>query len=331
MTRRSKSVIAPKEEVAAIKALLDHFLVRLQTGDLREKVRDLIPVVHKVRDLGSSLIPRTTASSARDRIEHYLRAYPQTLIDGDELLVVSGIGEWARRVRELRVEFGWWIYSGVTIKEMAQEETEQWVALQEMLNTDPLTVLPDQYILVKSEQDRDAAYRWNLLNSIRKKDTSVKSKLLEYLRANVTKAVTGEELRYLAKDNKEWARRTRELRTEDGWPVFTKMQGRSELPVGAYLLEEDKQAKPHDRHISDDTRVEVLVRDGFQCTYCGWNRSKLSTDDPRKFLEIHHIEEHAKGGANVAANLVTLCNVHHDAVHRGDLNWSGKAWEKREQ
>jgi hypothetical protein len=31
-----------------------------------------------------------------------------------------------------------------------------------------------------------------------------------------------EELKYLAKDKKEWARRVRELRTEQGWPIVTK-------------------------------------------------------------------------------------------------------------
>lgn len=328
MTRRSQPVTTPTDEVAAIKALLDDFLTILPTAILREKVRSLIPAVHKLRDLGSSLVSRDDADTGMGRIEYYLRKYPQTLIDGDELLVVSGIGEWARRVRQLRVEFGWWIYSGVTIKTFAEVEASQLQELQTMLGVDPLTIKPDQYVLVRSEQDRDAAHRWNVLNGIRRQSGNVQDKILNYLRANVGTIVTGEELRYLAKDKTEWARRTRELRTEEGWPVYTKMQGRSDIPVGAYLLEEDKQAPPHDRHIKDDVRVEVLKRDKFKCTVCGWDISQLAQGDPRHFLEAHHIEQHASGGSNEVVNLITLCNVHHDAVHRGELKWTGEGWTK---
>lgn len=328
MTRRSRHVLVFDNEVEEIKTLLDEFLVILPTAELREKVRSLIPAFHKLRDIGSSLVSREEASAAIDRIEHYLRKYPFTLIDGDELLVVSGIGEWARRVRQLRVESGWWIYSGMTIKTIAEEGQEQLGDLQKMIGTDPLKVKPDQYILISENQDRDSAHRWRQLNRIRKGNDSVKEKILTYLRANVAKVVTGEELSYLAKDRTEWARRTRELRTEEGWPVHTKMQGRPDIPVGAYVLEEDKQAPPHDRHIRDDVRVEVLQRDETKCTFCGWEHSQLRAGDPRHFLEVHHIQQHADGGSNEAENLITLCNVHHDAVHRGELKWTGSAWSK---
>ncbi len=328
MPRRSRYVTDSPGEVAAIKDLLDNFLKKLNDKNLREQVRALIPVVHKVRDLGSSLMPRNGGVSGMDRIEKYLRIFPKTLIDGDELLVVSGIGEWARRTRQLRVEFGWWIYTGVTIKEIAEAEPEQIDALKAMLQIDPMTVKTDQYILIREEQDREAALRWNVANGIRKSDVSVKDKILLFFRKNVGKIVSGEELRYVAADKTEWARRSRELRTEDGWPVFTKMQGHAEIPVGGYLLDEDKQAAEHDRHIKDDVRVAVLARDGWKCTNCGWNRSMLAPDDPRKFLELHHIEEHGKGGANTAENLITLCNVDHDAVHRGDLRREGDTWTK---
>lgn len=328
MARRPKQTIEPAAAVAAIKGLLDGFLQDLPNTDLRRQVQNLVPAVHTLRDLGSALVPGADVRSARDRIEHYLRAYPKTLMDGDELLVVSGIGEWARRVRELRVQFGWWIYSGVTIKEMADAEPELLQDIRQMLGIDPKDVRPDQYILINTEQDTGAAERWRTLNGIRKQSVGVKSKLLQYLRANVGRIVTGEELRYLAGDRKEWARRTRELRTEDGWPVYTKMQGRSDIPVGAYLLEEDKQAEPHDRDIKDDVRVEVLQRSGYKCSYCDWDRAQTAHGDPRKFLEIHHLEEHAKGGSNDADNLIALCNVHHDMVHRGELKRIGAQWTK---
>jgi predicted restriction endonuclease len=97
------------------------------------------------------------------------------------------------------------------------------------------------------------------------------------------------------------------------------MQGRSDLPVGTYVLDEDKQAPEHDRRIPDDVRVEVLSRDGFACQVCGWTRAQLDPADPRKFIELHHVKAHVDRGDNSAENLIALCNVHHDQVHAGRL------------
>ena len=315
MPRRSRPHAAPETLRKELVDLLTNFASELTNSDLRRKVRALIPAFHKLRDLGSSFIPIDEASNGRDRILAYLLRYPKQVIDGDELMVVSGIGEWARRVRELRVEFGWWIYSGVTFSDIAEAASSAG-DVQEVAAVTEFRIHPDQYVLMKPEQDRDAAYRWNVLNEVRRKRLSVSDKIIEYLRKNVGKQITGEELKYLAKDKKEWARRVRELRTEAGWPIVTKNSGRDDLPIGVYVLEEDRQAEEHDRHIPDPVRVEVLQRDHFSCVQCGWNRSKLSPDDPRKFLELHHKTEHVRGGENTAENLETLCNVHHDEVHR---------------
>ena len=316
MARRSQPNDQPEALRQSLVGLLTNFAAELRKTDLRVKVVALIPAFHKLRDLGSSLIPKSDAPSARDRIIAYLRRYPRTVIDGDELMVVSGIGEWARRVRELRVQFGWWIYSGVTFADMAEDQPDDAANLKEMLGVDPTKIKPDQYVLMRAEQDRQAAHRWNVLNEVRRKKASVKDKIIEYFRKNVTQEITGEELKYLAKDKKEWARRVRELRTEEGWPIVTKNSGRDDLPVGVYVLEEDRQTYEHDRAIPDPVRVAVLQRDGFKCVECGWNRAMLSPDDPRKMLELHHKRHHKDKGENTVDNLITLCNVDHDEIHR---------------
>lgn len=240
MPRRSQPRNKPEELRQSLVELLTNFAEELKKDDLRQKVVTLVPAFHALRDLGSSLIPKSEASSARDRIIAYLKQYPGIIIDGDELMVVSGINEWARRVRELRVQFGWWIYSGVTFKQMAQnpDDAEAFKAM----GIDPSLIKTDQYVLMSTTQDLEAAYRWNVLNEIRKKKIAVKEKIIEYLRKNVGKQVTGEELSYLAGNTKEWARRVRELRTEEGWPIVTKNTGRDDLPVGVYVLE--KTDKP---------------------------------------------------------------------------------------
>lgn len=311
MARRSRRD-TPEVLRQKLVELLDGFKDELKKPDLRRKVLALIPVNYLLKDLGNSLIPNEDANSARDRILFYFQKYPFTIINGEELMVVAGISEWARRVRELRVEFGWSVATGVTLKEMITEEVQINPGL------DLSSMKPYEYILLSHEQDRDAAHRWNIANAIRKKkDISVRDKILEFLKANVSKPVTGEELRYVAGDKTEWARRVRELRTECGWSVVTKNTGRPDLPIGTYLLESVKQLPAHDRIIPDSIRGDVLMRDKYTCQEkrCGWNYSVWNPSDPRN-LELHHIKHHADKGENAEDNLVILCNVCHDKKHK---------------
>jgi hypothetical protein len=316
MARRSAPGNAEGLRLRALD-LLNNFEEELRSGNLRTKVQGLVPVFHAIRDLGSSLLP--DHANAMDRILAYLNTYPMLIIPGDELMVVSGINEWARRVRQLRVEQGWAILSGEAVKDMREDASHEGESLSLFGadGSDLSTMKVTDYILTSIERDREAADRWHQANSIRKLDMSVQDKIIKFLLQNVGRPVTGEELRYLARDNSEWARRVRELRTEEGWKITTKTTGNPDLPVGTYLLESDKQAEAHDRHIKDDVRVAVLKRDKYTCQYdaCGWSRTAWTADDPRH-LELHHKQRHADGGANSVENLITYCNIHHDTVHR---------------
>jgi len=198
----------------------------------------------------------------------------------------------------------------MTIKEMLADEADD--------HGEGLTdIKPNEYVLLHDEEDRDAAHRWNLANTIRKKRAAVRDKILEYFRMNVGRNITGEELRYVAGNKTEWARRVRELRTEYGWPIASKTTGRPDLAVGVYLLQADRQSPEHDRSIPDDVRREVLRRDGYKCKRCGWSHDEWNPSDPRH-LELHHIKHHVHGGENIEANLKTLCSVCHDKQHRND-------------
>ncbi|MFA6716144.1 MAG: HNH endonuclease signature motif containing protein [Victivallales bacterium] len=299
----------PETLRARLVDLLNDFEAKLKTGELREKVKALIPAFRQLRDLGSSLILQVDAPSARDRILYYFKQYPGIIIHGDELMVVSGIQEYARRVRELRVEFGWKIYTGMTMKEMA-EDTINVSELSVYLN-----MKPEEYILVDKKVDKEAAWRWRVANDIRKKKIGARNKILEFLKTNVGNPVTGEELRYVSGGVMEWARRIRELRTEYGWSIQSKMTGRPDLAVGAYILESLTQLPEHDRKIPDLVRCAVLERDDFKCSECGWSYDRVNPADPRNYLELHHISHHVKGGDNSTGNLITLCNVCHDRKH----------------
>lgn len=308
MARRS-SISDPETLRCKLVELLENFEHHLKTSELRQQVQELIPANHLLRDLGSSLLRDETVKAARERILRYLLKYTGLIIKGEELMVIGGISEYARRIRELRVEYGWKIITGYTAQDIADdpEGHEDHKDLKGMK--------PDDYMLLTGEQDRDAAFRWNIANEIRKeKDLSVRDKILKYFRCNVGKQVSGEELRYVANNKSEWARRTRELRTEFGWPIASKHSGRPDLPISMYILEEDRQAPEHDRMIKESVRRKVLMRDKHTCQDCGWHHGVWNESDPRH-LEVHHIKHHADGGSNTASNLVTLCHVCHDERH----------------
>ena len=290
------------------------FEEKSQAPDLRERVRHLIPVKKSLQNLGKSLLSDSSKLSASNRILKYLRAYPSEVIEGDELMVVAGISEYARRIRELRREEGWPILSGMTARAMRSEAEELGLPPEEA--APPMK--PNEYLLVEDAQDREAAHRWHVANRIRKSKKGLQAKLLEYFRENVGQRLSSEELAYIAGKATSWARRTRELRTEEGWPIVTRFSGDPSLPMGTYVLAEDRQSPAHDRHIPELTRRAVMQRDNWSCRWnkCGWPTGYDTTLDHR-FLETHHIEEHAQGGENIERNLITLCNLHHDEVHRG--------------
>jgi hypothetical protein len=292
--------------------LLTNFKINLEREDLREQVIALIPVNYNLRDLGGSLKGLNESKSGMARMLEYLTKYVGVVVQGDELMVVSGIHDYPRRIRELRKERGWQIFSGVTLNEQKEDETAEKLELEKSEALPEMKT--DDYVLISTVQDREAAFRWRIANDIRKERGSVKGKVLKFLLANVKKPVTGEELRYVAQDRTEWARRTRQLRTEEGWAVVTKSTGRPDLPIGVYVLESEKQGLPHDRAIPDRTRRKVLKRDEYTCQECGWNRQQWNPDDPRN-LEVHHVQHHARGGGNEQENLKTLCNICHDEVH----------------
>jgi hypothetical protein len=288
--------------IAEVEANLSRYKKTYKGLSWREKVLLLVEVNKEVKQLGIETNPKASIVAARERIRLYFIEYVGVVITASELEVVSGISEYGRRVRELRVQDGYKILTGYSN------------------DLDFGTILkPDEYLLVRPDPDVAAARRWHIANRIRNEEEGgSRARILKYLLENVGQIVTSEELAYVA-NAKEFGRRIRELRTEEGYAISTMFTGRPDLKMGEYILENTERiAQPHDRKIPIDVQKVVYERDRNRCQNCGWEHSQWRRDDPR-VLELHHLEEHSEGGPNVKENLVCLCSRCHDELHAGRI------------
>jgi len=118
------------------------------------------------------------------------------------------------------------------------------------------------------------------------------------------------ELQKVAGNITEWARRVRELRTEEGYQILTH-NDRYELKPGQYVLEDPIPQPAFERSISKETRAFVLDRNGFTCQMCGAVAGEAHPDDSDRKCRLHigHIIDKSQGGTDDPANLKALCSI----------------------
>lgn len=183
----------------------------------------------------------------------------------EELAIVSMIDDWARRIRELRVEHGY----------------------------DVEHVGDGFYVLHSAVPDAIKAGEWRTANEIRNlKGASVTEKLEKFFLANVGRVVRRDQLDYIAKDRKEATRRARELRDEQGWPIISHIDDPGLRPSEYMLVSDDPAdwADPNQRYYPTDVRMAVFKRDGYRCKECKRTRQDaLAAGDTRFILECDHV------------------------------------------
>lgn len=137
-----------------------------------------------------------------------------------------------------------------------------------------------------------------------------RGKLRAHFLANIGRVMDSEELRTIADNQSEWARRVRELRTEEGYLILTH-NDRSELKPGQYLLETSKPQPAFERAISKETRAFVLDRNGFTCQMCGAVAGEPHPYDTTRKTRLHlgHVIDKSMGGTDNPANLRAICSV----------------------
>jgi hypothetical protein len=153
-----------------------------------------------------------------------------------------------------------------------------------------------------------------------KKTVGARAKLRAHFLANIGRVMDSQELREVADNQSEWARRVRELRTEQGYLILTH-NDRSDLKPGQYLLESAKPQPAFARAISKETRAFVLDRNGFTCQMCGAVAGEPHPYDPWRKTRLHlgHVIDKSIGGADDASNLRAICSVCNEGASNATL------------
>jgi len=140
-----------------------------------------------------------------------------------------------------------------------------------------------------------------------------KERIRQFLLANIGNVVTSIQVRDAAGVGvSEWARRVRELRENEKWPILTHNDSIN-LKPGQYLLEElppEKSSVKFSRPISAKLRAEILDRNRFTCQMCGHSPGEIDSVTGRKVrLHIGQINDKSRGGKEELSNLRTLCST----------------------
>ncbi len=157
-----------------------------------------------------------------------------------------------------------------------------------------------------------------------------KQRIRQFLIAHVGEVVTSIQLRDAAgRGVSEWARRVRELRDEEGWPILTHHDS-VELKVGQYILTGQPPETPDAkfaRGISSRLRASALDRNGFTCQMCGLTPGDTDPYTGRKVrLHIGHIVDKIHGGKDELSNLRTLCSTCNQGAKNVTLEKPSKIW-----
>jgi len=240
MARRSQT---GNPEVLRLKLveLLHDLPERLRSGTIGEQVSSLVEVNLHLRALGASIgasLSPESGGSGRSRLLAYLRHQVGRIVHTDELLIVAGIGDYPRRIRELRADHGWPIISGLAVRDMRADTA---AAGKRNRGVEQVSkMVAEEYLLIEDTCDPDAIGRWEQAVTIRDQSSDVKSAVLAYLKRAPGKRVTAEELRYVAGNSSTWPAAVRELRDE-GWSIASKDAGSEDLPWGLYILDSGRR------------------------------------------------------------------------------------------
>lgn len=166
--------------------------------------------------------------------------------------------------------------------------------------------------------------------SARVRKPGSKERIRQFLLAHIGQVVTSIQIRDAAGTSvSEWARRVRELREDEGWPIITHNDSKA-LKPGQYILKEkppEKSDIAFARGISAKLRAEVLDRNGSTCQMCGLTPGDVDPVSGRKVrLHLGHIKDKSLGGKNELSNLRALCSTCNQGAKNITTEKPSKIW-----
>ena len=138
---------------------------------------------------------------------------------------------------------------------------------------------------------------------------AARDRIRDFLERNVGKIVTTQQISKVA-GVVQYARRIRELRSEEGMQIKTHID-RHDLTPGEYVLETLERQPVVARGISPQRRNQILERNGYTCQLCG---AASGDPDPFNFnrklrMHVDHITPLSQGGSDDNDNLRVLCST----------------------
>jgi len=137
-----------------------------------------------------------------------------------------------------------------------------------------------------------------------------RARLRTYFSQNVGRVLTNKELAEAAGSVTEWARRVRELRSQEGMDIQTQ-HDRTDLRPGEYVLVSLEPRPAFSASVPPAQRARILHRNGMTCQLCGAGAGEPDPYDPGKRvrLQVDHIVPMSEGGTNEDDNLRALCSA----------------------
>lgn len=184
-----------------------------------------------------------------------------------------------------------------------------------------------------SDQEEDVielVSKMSSINSLEKElyedifdSQSAKERIAMFLKMNKHEPVKTETISRIA-GIKDYTRRIRELRNEEGFIIATSRTN-AELANDEYVLVEV-------RDVDDKWRLDSKTRDEYLeknpcCEQCGFDPRAHNPGDVsgNRYLEVDHIEAYenfdSAEAANDESNLQTLCNVCHNGKGASNRRW----------
>ena len=155
---------------------------------------------------------------------------------------------------------------------------------------------------------------------------SMKDELRRLFLKHKGEILTNKQLQAVVGNRTEWARRVRELRMDEGWPIQTHHDDAS-LKVGQYRLIDDPPEPGEYKfgpRMSQTQRARILHRNGHTCQSCGAGIG--DHDDQGRPIRLHvdHHEAYSHGGRRSDENLRALCSACNQG--RKNLTPSPPSW-----